>query len=126
MKLEIRNQKIADRLNNETSKGYVYILQTKNQDSWIKVGRTRDFKKRLGQYKTHYPFSECEYLAVFETDLMNRTETLCILEFIKRGKERKRREWFKIDRQEAVQCLKNCLDKKFTVEHACLQREDHK
>jgi len=123
---EIKEQKLAVRLNKIPSKGFVYLLRIKGKPEWIKVGRTSKPNKRLTYYKTHYPFEECEYIVVLPTDHMNRLESLTILALKEKCEESLRREWFKIEEDVAIACLNSCLKKKATKEHAKLIRQGHK
>jgi predicted GIY-YIG superfamily endonuclease len=44
--------------------GYIYILKDSSYPGYIKVGMTRDLKRRYKEYNQHKPYNTAEFVAV--------------------------------------------------------------
>jgi len=56
--------------------GYLYIITNKSWQGWIKVGTTRNLKKRLQTYQTGSPFRDYEVIYSFMENVIIPSPTL--------------------------------------------------
>jgi hypothetical protein len=76
--------------------GYIYIITNPAFPEWVKVGKTVDLDRRLGNYQTNDPFQKYSYAYHRVADDRNSAEKILLNELKALGLEQKS-EWFKVD-----------------------------
>ena len=106
----------VNNLNNVCEKGFIYLLTMKSQPTWYKIGKTSDLDKRLGSYKTHYPFDDVEYIKTYPCENITKSEMLAVFHLSKSCEDRKRNEWFKFKNVEQLtSIIEFIIDKDISV-----------
>jgi predicted GIY-YIG superfamily endonuclease len=92
--------------------GYLYIITNKSWLGWIKVGTTRNLKKRLQTYQTGSPFRDYEVIYSIQHPEYLQAEKN-IKEQMNRFAKRIKNEWYEVDLEVAKVRLSEQLDNYF-------------
>lgn len=83
--------------------GYIYIICNPAWKDYIKLGRTKNINYRLSQYQIGSPFKDYEiYFSCYTTDL-------AAIEYYFSNNIEGNYEWFKIDKDKAVDIINNII-----------------
>jgi hypothetical protein len=87
--------------------GVIYVLKTTETiDGVYKIGRTRDFKKRLKVHQSSHP-EKLDVVFVYETDNVAQVEN-CLKLALKETEYRKRKEFYEIYLDVLKTVIENC------------------
>tara|TARA_R110001592_G_scaffold69622_4_gene213673 strand:- start:714 stop:1058 length:345 start_codon:yes stop_codon:yes gene_type:complete len=92
--------------------GYLYIITNKSWQGWIKVGTTRNLKKRLQTYQTGSPFRDYEVIYSIQHPEYLQAEKN-IKEQMSRFATQIKNEWYEVDLEVAKVRLSEQLDNYF-------------
>jgi len=91
-------------INERSVAGEVYLIVNPAWPAWVKVGKASIVTDRLNNYQTSSPMRDYALLASIPVDNMHEQERRFLQLFSSKGYER-RGEWFKIDKEKAVELL---------------------
>jgi len=91
-------------INERSVAGEIYLIINPAWPEWVKVGKAAIATDRLGGYQTSSPMRDYALLTSISVDNMHEEERRFLQLFSKEGHERKG-EWFKMDREKAVELL---------------------
>lgn len=91
-------------INERSVAGEIYLIVNPAWPEWVKVGKAAIATDRLSNYQTSSPMRDYALLTSISVDNMHEEERRFLQLFSKEGYERKG-EWFKIDREKAVELL---------------------
>lgn len=91
-------------INERSVAGEIYLIVNPAWSEWVKVGKAAIAIDRLGTYQTSSPLRDYTLLMSISVDNMHEEERRFLQLFSKEGYER-RGEWFKIDKEKAVELL---------------------
>jgi hypothetical protein len=89
--------------------GFLYIIINKNFPGWVKVGTTRNLKKRLSTYQTASPYRDYEIIYSIEHPEYRVAESK-IRETMVHFAKSIRNEWYEVDLDMAKSRLDEQLD----------------
>ena len=91
-------------INERSVSGEIYLIINPAWPDWVKVGKAAIATDRLGNYQTSSPMRDYALLTSISVDNMHEQERRFLQLFSSEGYERKG-EWFKIDKEKAVELL---------------------
>ena len=91
-------------INERSVSGEIYLIINPAWPDWVKVGKAAIATDRLGNYQTSSPLRDYVILTTISVDNMHEQERRFLQLFSNEGYERKG-EWFKIDKEKAVELL---------------------
>jgi predicted GIY-YIG superfamily endonuclease len=82
--------------------GYLYLLEDTSYPEYIKLGMTRDLKRRYQEYNQHKPYNTAEFTAISEVFSDVSYVERKMLEMLKKRimPIASRNEWFEIEHKE--------------------------
>ena len=91
----------------QNESGSIYILKTTESiENVYKLGKEKDFKKRLQTHQTSHP-AKLDIAYVYETDMIDQVES-CLKNLLKTKGYRKRKEFYEIDIDILKTLIKMC------------------
>jgi len=100
----------------QPSKGVIYVLKMNNMDEEVyRIGKTNDFNKRMGVYKTANP-TQLETVFMYETDMINEIEK-CLRLMLEGTNYRKNRDFYEVDLNVIKNLIRECECMKLNVKH---------
>ena len=91
----------------QNESGSIYILKTTESiENVYKLGKAKDFKKRLQTHQTSHP-EKLDIAYVYETDMIDQVES-CLKNLLKTKGYRKRKEFYEIDIDILKTLIKMC------------------
>lgn len=92
-----RNQKPKNaNPSKQTKEGFIYVIKaSETNDSYVKIGRTKDLRQRLANYGSGKA-DDIEVLFTYETDDIESVEA-CVKALMKKNQYRKYKEVYKAD-----------------------------
>lgn len=91
-------------INERSVSGDIYIIVNPAWPDWVKVGKAAFANDRLTGYQTSAPFRDYEILHAIPVENMHEQERIFLRLFAEKAKDT-RGEWFKIEREKAVELL---------------------
>lgn len=99
-KIRAQEQEKLDAEINE-KKGFIYLIENKAFDGWIKCGMTIDRENRLGQYNSYDPTRGFSFIAT-RIVLNRRVAERALLKKVLAASQLRNGEWFKIDKDTCI------------------------
>jgi hypothetical protein len=87
--------------------GFIYLVKNPCFPGWLKAGMTIDYELRLSTYNTSDPLSRFEYVKLVWTPDRRESERT-LLNALQQIAEKRRGEWFSMQRQDALFVFENC------------------
>ena len=91
-------------INERSVAGEIYLIVNPAWPEWVKVGKAAIATDRLGGYQTSSPLRDYALLTSISVDNMHEEERRFLQLFSNEGYEC-RGEWFKIDKEKAIELL---------------------
>jgi len=91
-------------INEKSISGDIYLIVNPAWPDWVKVGKAAFANDRLSNYQTSSPFRDYEILHAISVENMHDQERIFLRLFEEKAEDAKG-EWFKIEREKAVELL---------------------
>lgn len=113
VKIKFYRKKLAEELNlsdvdglrSSSGKGHIYLVENESYIGWIKCGMTSSINKRLNSYNSNDPLKR--FRLIIEKVVENRRAAeKNLINFLKENSEISNGEWFRIDKETALELFK--------------------
>lgn len=91
-------------INERSVSGDIYLIVNPAWPNWVKVGKAAIATDRLNQYQTASPLRDYSIVHVISVENMHEQERTFLRLFSEKAEDN-RNEWFKIDKDKAIELL---------------------